>query len=280
MWNWESVRKLFTIAQSLPASCTPYSIYFITFSGFCIYVTHWFMQKRKESCKQPHPLYVKGKLISHSVTCNPNNGEFETLDSNVHTVTDIRKCTCSAGVIHSLCYTYGEKPALYHAKQWLSYSSLIRGSEIFADIVEKNAHTNAPVCVLGDFSSIKCSGNCVLYDSLLAILGLVSIGRSVVFITQDKQPADIFHILEEQHCEVILLKHSRLSQLEEALQCSYCSSLRVVLFTDDDYIDKGEGCSGYLAEESLTQTHNLEVLSLSHVIMSEYACFGDIPNGV
>lgn len=102
----------------------------------------------------------------------------------------------------------------------------------------------------------------------------MSIGRSVVFVTQEQQPADILHILEEQHCEVILLKHSRLSQLEEALQCSYCSSLRVVLFTDDDYIDKGEGCSGYLAEESLTQTHNLEVLSLSHVIMSEYADFG------
>ena len=66
----------------------------------------------------------------------------------------------------------------------------------------------------------------------------MSIGRSVVFVTQEQQPADILHILEEQHCEVILLKHSRLSQLEEALQCSYCSSLRVVLFTDDDYIDK------------------------------------------
>ena len=57
----------------------------------------------------------------------------------------------------SLCYTYGEKPALYHAKQWLSYSTLIRGSEIFADIVERNAHTKAPECVLGDFSSISAA---------------------------------------------------------------------------------------------------------------------------
>ena len=179
-----------------------------------------------------------------------------------------RELTCS------LCYTYGDKPALYHAKQWLSYASLIRVSGILADIVKKNARTNAPICVLGDFSSIKCGGSTSLFLSDVAILGLVSMGRSVVFVTQDQQPSDILHILDEQHCEVMLVKHSRLQQLEEALQCSYCSSLRVVLYTDDAYIEKSESSSSYLAEDSLVETHDLRVLSLSHVIMTEYADYG------
>ena len=135
-----------------------------------------------------------------------------------------RELTCS------LCYTYGDKPALYHAKQWLSYASLIRVSGILADIVKKNARTNAPICVLGDFSSIKCGGSTSLFLSDVAILGLVSMGRSVVFVTQDQQPSDILHILDEQHCEVMLVKHSRLQQLEEASSaataplCAWCST--------------------------------------------------------
>ena len=104
-----------------------------------------------------------------------------------------------------------------------------------------------------------------------AILGLASIGRSTVFITQDEDLATVSRILEEQHCEVLLTKHSRLVQLEDTLNIGFCRDLRVVLYTDEDLIEKsdmGDMGGNARAEETLMQEYDLEMVSLSHEIYS------------
>lgn len=131
----------------------------------------------------------------------------------------------------------------------------------------KYSRTNAPLCIIGDFSSIKCcSSRNHRLGSLLAILGLASIGRSTVLIPQDEELATVSRILEEQHCEVLLTKHSRLVQLEDTLNIGFCRDLRVVLYTDEDLIEKSDMGGNARAEETLMQEYDLALVSLSHEI--------------
>lgn len=126
------------------------------------------------------------------------------------------------------------------------------------------------MCVVGDFSAVKCSGEFSRVGSPEAILGLASIGRSVVFVPCDSDSAEIANIIEEQHCEVLMMKRSRLPQLENALDTSLCSSLRVVIFTECNYVEKIELGDLMRCEETLVQEYNVELVSLSHLIETNH----------
>lgn len=81
-------------------------------------------------------------------------------------------------------------------------------------------------------------------------------------------------ILEEQHCEVLLTKHSRLMKLEDVLNVGLCRDLRVVLYTDEDLIEKSDVGGNVRAEETLIQEYGLELVSLSHEMYS-YHNYGE-----
>ena len=112
------------------------------------------------------------------------------------------------------------------------------------------------------------------FISPLAILGLSSIGRSVVFVPQDSDNAEIAHVIDEQHCEVVMIRRSRLAQLESALDTSYCKSLRVVLYTECDYVEKTETDDSLRCDETLMEEYDLQVLPLSHIMNEEYSSYG------
>ena len=137
--------------------------------------------------------------------------------------------------------------------------------------------TNAPLAIIGDFSSIKCYSRRFSASSRAAILGLASIGRSTVFIPQDEELATVSRILEEQHCEVLLTKHSRLMKLEDVLNIGLCRDLRVVLYTDEDLIEKSDVGGNVRAEETLIQEYGLDLVSLSHEMYS-YHNHGEAAN--
>ena len=93
-----------------------------------------------------------------------------------------------------------------------------------------------------------------------------------MFITHDQDLPAVSHILEMQRCEIVVVKHSRLSELEDALNLGYCPNLRVILYTDDaDVITQHEIGLNWRAEETLMQENDLYVLSLSHEIITNYA---------
>lgn len=144
------------------------------------------------------------------------------------------------------------------------------------NIVKTYSKTDAPLCVMGDFSSIKCSGMCLELLFTVAILGVTSAGRSVVFLPYDCDSAEMASVIEEQHCEVLLVKRSRLCQLEDALDTSYCKSLRVILYTECDYLEKIEMGDLLRVEETLIQEYNLTIVSLGHVMETEYKDHGMI----
>lgn len=110
----------------------------------------------------------------------------------------------------------------------------------------------------------------------IAILGLSSIGRSIVFIPQDTEEVEISRILEEQQCEVLLIRHSNISKLEDALNTGYYKNLHTVIYTNEDLIEKMEVGYNSRAEETLMQEYNIDVLSLSHLICTEYTKYGTI----
>ena len=87
-----------------------------------------------------------------------------------------------------------------------------------------------------------------------------------MLIPQDEELATVSRILEEQHCEVLLTKHSRLVKLEDALNIGLCRDLRVVLYTDEDHIEKSDMGGNARAEETLMQEYDLALVSLSHEI--------------
>ena len=105
---------------------------------------------------------------------------------------------------------------------------------------------------------------------IVAILGVTSAGRSVVFVPSDCDSAEI----EEQHCEVLLVKRSRLCQLEDILDTSYCRYLRVILYTECDYLEKIEMGDILRVEETLIQEYNMTIISLGHVMETEYKDHG------
>ena len=96
-----------------------------------------------------------------------------------------------------------------------------------------------------------------------------------MFISDDHDLTAVSHIIEEQRCEVVIVKHSRLSELEDALNLGYCPNLRVILFADDDGIPQHEVGLNWRAEETLMQENDLLVISLSHEIETEFANFSN-----
>lgn len=109
---------------------------------------------------------------------------------------------------------------------------------------------------------------------IVAILGLNSLGRSVVFIPQDTEEIEISRILEEQQCEVALTKHCHLSKLEDALNLGYSRSLHTVLYTQENLVEKMEVGYNSRAEETMVEEMNINVISLSHLILTEYKSYG------
>ena len=107
------------------------------------------------------------------------------------------------------------------------------------------------------------------------ILGLNAIGRSVVFIPQDTETIDISRILEEQQCDVLFVKHCNLSKLEDALDIAYCRNLRTVIYTNEEIVEKMEVGFNSRAEETLMEEYNMNVLSLSHLILTECSQHGN-----
>ena len=144
------------------------------------------------------------------------------------------------------------------------------------NIVKTYSKTDAPLCVMGDFSSIKCSGMGVTTTLSVVILGVTSAGRSVVFAPSDCDSAEMASVIEEQHCEVLLVKRSRLCQLEDILDTSYCRYLRVILYTECDYLEKIEMGDILRVEETLIQEYNMTIISLGHVMETEYKDHGMI----
>ena len=108
-----------------PKVNVPFAIYLITFTGFVLYFLYWIEERIKHDERQPHPLIVNGVLIKESVTCNPGSEDFETMDPSIRTIADICKYVFFVVIHSSLFSSYGEKEALYHGKQWISYSSVM-----------------------------------------------------------------------------------------------------------------------------------------------------------
>ena len=91
-----------------------------------------------------------------------------------------------------------------------------------------------------------------------------------MFIPQDTEDIEISRILEEQQCEVVLIKHCHISKLEDALNCGYCSSVHTVIYTNESLVEKMEVGYNARAEETLEEELNITVVSLSHLILTEY----------
>ena len=81
-------------------------------------------------------------------------------------------------------------------------------------------------------------------------------------------------MIDEQHCEVVMIRRSRLAQLESALDTSYGKSLRVVLYTECDYVEKTETDDTLRCDETLMEEYDLQVLPLSHIMNEEYSNYG------
>ena len=94
-WNIDNIKGLFNnlSANTLinPTANFSYWVSLVSFVIFLLYLYRWIECTLKENEKKPHPLYIHGKQISESVTCNPEEEEFETIDKSIRTITDIRK---------------------------------------------------------------------------------------------------------------------------------------------------------------------------------------------
>ena len=158
-WNRENLQNLLNnyslLLKSPLRANLPYCVYLISFTGFVSYLSQWMTYKIECDDRKPHPFLFKGKFVKDSITCNPEEQCFETIDPKIHTLTDIRKSVHLASVTSSRFARYGNKEAIHTRKQWLSYND-VRLSEAIADIVTKYSRTDAPLCIIGDFSSIKC----------------------------------------------------------------------------------------------------------------------------
>ena len=138
--------------------------------------------------------------------------------------------------------------------------------------MHKQTLLSASLVILVYLSAVVCASICFILR--LAILGLSSIGRSVVFVPQDSDSAEIAHVIDEQQCEVVMIRRSRLAQLESALDTSYCKSLRVVLYTECDYVEKTETGDTLRCDETLMEEYNLQVLPLYHIMNEDYCDYG------
>ncbi|KAK8812648.1 hypothetical protein WA538_004509 [Blastocystis sp. DL] len=253
-WNYVHIRSILQTPLSDLITGAKldirYSVYLVSFSLFVVYFLRYIRHLVVRNERKPHPLFIDGKVITESVSCNPDGREFYSIDQSVSTITDIRNRFSK----------FGDRSALFSGGKWMSYDSMLYLSETLGKIVQTHSRTSAPLCVVGDFSAVKCS----------AILGLASIGRSVVFVPCDSDSAEIANIIEEQHCEVLMMKRSRLPQLENALDTSLCSSLRVVIFTECNYVEKIELGDLMRCEETLVQEYNVELVSLNHLIETDH----------
>lgn len=94
-WNLNNIKGLFyglsTKTLTNPTADFSYSVYLLSFAIFLLYFYRWVEDTVRENERKPRPLYIRGKQISESVTCNPQEEEFETIDKSIRTITDIRK---------------------------------------------------------------------------------------------------------------------------------------------------------------------------------------------
>ena len=68
-----------------------FCVYLLSYAGFVAYTSQWLMMKIETDERKPHPFFIHGKLVKDSITCNPSEESFETIDPEIHTLTDIRK---------------------------------------------------------------------------------------------------------------------------------------------------------------------------------------------
>lgn len=94
-WNSKNLKNLldnYSLLLMSPLRTNVYfCVYLISFTGFVSYLSQWIIYKIERDDRNPHPLLLKGKLVKDSVTCNPKEQCFETIDTDIHTLTDIRK---------------------------------------------------------------------------------------------------------------------------------------------------------------------------------------------
>ena len=94
-WNYrniQSIRNTFSLKGLMnPKGDISYSVFLISFSIFIVYFEKWVEEKLKETDKQPHSITHHGKEINDSVTCNPLEEDFTTIEESIRTITDIRK---------------------------------------------------------------------------------------------------------------------------------------------------------------------------------------------
>lgn len=127
-WNRENLQNLLNnyslLLKSPLRANLPYCVYLISFTGFVSYLSQWMTYKIECDDRKPHPFLFKGKFVKDSITCNPEEQCFETIDPKIHTLTDIRKSVHLASVTSSRFARYGNKEAIHTRKQWLSYNDV------------------------------------------------------------------------------------------------------------------------------------------------------------
>ena len=97
-WNYVHIRSILqTPVSGLLTGVkldVRYSVYLVSFSLFVVYFLRYIRHLVARNERRPHPLFVDGKAITESVSCNPDGKEFYSIDKSVCTITDIRKLLC------------------------------------------------------------------------------------------------------------------------------------------------------------------------------------------
>ena len=78
-------------SPSSPKLDISFCVYLLSYAGFVAYTSQWLMKKIETDERKPHPFFIHCKLVKDSITCNPSDESFETIDPEIHTLTDIRK---------------------------------------------------------------------------------------------------------------------------------------------------------------------------------------------
>ena len=94
-WNYAHIRSILQtpISDLITGAKLDirYSVYLVSFSLFVVYFLRYIRNLVVRNERRPHPLFIDGKVISESVSCNPDGKEFFSIDQSVSTITDIRK---------------------------------------------------------------------------------------------------------------------------------------------------------------------------------------------
>lgn len=94
-WNYVHIRSILQTPLSDLITGAKldirYSVYLVSFSLFVVYFLRYIRHLVVRNERKPHPLFIDGKVITESVSCNPDGREFYSIDQSVSTITDIRK---------------------------------------------------------------------------------------------------------------------------------------------------------------------------------------------